>query len=399
MALLLNRKYGSRLECLYFILKFCYKKFGVNKGFTLKDIKFDEDDPYNVHSYCQQLKEKFGRKYCPYLENPLNPSKCYATQSLTSDSTKSKAVSDVGSSLEALGFMKRINKGIYITDKGGQWCETEIGTKEWESLVLEGTLTYGGTIGFLYKANQIDGDVFNYTETYLGYPQTEEMVTWEDERGKELINLSTNSKKDSNTRTRTKIVSWALSGGLVEPVVKETAGTYDLAHINYRDIVNAKDLRIKNFKKTPLFYRTVNEKRFVSNPLSYTHLHKNVESLRERGSERLRKATLHFKPRILNRRFVLVFILNRFSKKNESLNLPELVKVMNDYKEYFFIKGNDALQIMQSESDIAFITGIPFAIEDENLTPLTEIDEDVLISDAPAEIIKIANEIWEKLRR
>ena len=36
MALLLNRKYGSRLECLYYILTSCYKKYGVTKNLILK---------------------------------------------------------------------------------------------------------------------------------------------------------------------------------------------------------------------------------------------------------------------------------------------------------------------------------------------------------------------------
>ena len=104
MALLLNRKYGSRLECLYYILTSCYNKFGTSNVFSLKDLKYDDDDSKNVHQYCQQLQNILGRQCCPYLNNPLSLSKCYATQSVDSDSTKSKAVSDIGGSLEALGF-------------------------------------------------------------------------------------------------------------------------------------------------------------------------------------------------------------------------------------------------------------------------------------------------------
>ena len=40
----------------------------------------------------------------PYLVNPLNLSKCYATQSVDSDSTKSKAVSDIAVHLKLLAL-------------------------------------------------------------------------------------------------------------------------------------------------------------------------------------------------------------------------------------------------------------------------------------------------------
>ena len=109
MSLILNRKYGSRLECLYYILKSAYYKFNTNKSFSLSDLKFDNTDIYNVHQYCQLLIDVLDRKCCPFLNNPLNNSKCYATQSKISDSTKSKAVSDIGGSLEALGFNSNIS--------------------------------------------------------------------------------------------------------------------------------------------------------------------------------------------------------------------------------------------------------------------------------------------------
>ena len=117
MAKLLNRKYGSRLECLYYILTSCYKKFNTTKTFELKDLKYDEKDKENVHHYCKQLKNILEIQYCPYLINPLNLSKCYATQSVDSDSTKSKAVSDIGGSLEALGFIIRVDRRKYKVSK------------------------------------------------------------------------------------------------------------------------------------------------------------------------------------------------------------------------------------------------------------------------------------------
>ena len=112
MALLLNRKYGSRLECLYYILQANFKNYGKN-SFTMSNMKFDKDK-VNITETCQLLCTKLNRKYCPYLENALNQSFCYATQSIYSDSTKSKAISDVVRSLEALGFIESIEKNSFI---------------------------------------------------------------------------------------------------------------------------------------------------------------------------------------------------------------------------------------------------------------------------------------------
>ncbi|HJB78678.1 MAG TPA: hypothetical protein H9767_04230, partial [Candidatus Nosocomiicoccus stercorigallinarum] len=95
MAVIVNRKYGSRLECLHTILK----QIELNSksyNFTFNDLKYDSEKKYTVMDCCPLLKENLGRRYCPYLENPLDDSKCYATQSINSDTTKSKAISDVG---------------------------------------------------------------------------------------------------------------------------------------------------------------------------------------------------------------------------------------------------------------------------------------------------------------
>ena len=77
MAMLLNRKYGSRLECLYYILKSCYAKFGKSRSFKLNDLKYDDDNENNVHNYCNLLVDCVGQSCCPFLKNPLNLSKCY----------------------------------------------------------------------------------------------------------------------------------------------------------------------------------------------------------------------------------------------------------------------------------------------------------------------------------
>ena len=285
MALLLNRKYGSRLECLYYILKSVYAKFGTNEEFALKDFKYDGNDDENVHKYCQLLCTVVGRKCCPFLVNPLNSSKCYATQSVDSDSTKSKAVSDIGGSLEALGFIYRSSRNKYkITEDGERWANSDFKSELWEELARKGVLSYGVAVGFLSKIEELP-DTFTYQGLNLSYPNTTEMVEYKDDDGKVMtINLSTNSQRDSNTRTMSRLIAWCVAVGFIEPlgVVGDDS---DLAHIKYRDFLNKDELTVRRFKKTELCKHVFDSKFLVKNPLSYSRLHKNVRSLRENGGE------------------------------------------------------------------------------------------------------------------
>lgn len=399
MAMLLNRKYGSRLECLYYILQSCYAKYGINKFFSLKDLKYSEEDKFNTHNFCNLLIDCVGIKCCPYLVNPLNSSKCYATQSVISDTTKSKAVSDIGGSLEALGFIKRYKTKFKVTLLGEKWIQSDFYSNDWEDIARLGVLSYGPVIGFLFKLKNLE-DTFSYSGIYLSYPQTEESVVYTDEHGnKKIVNLSTDSQKDSNTRTLSRIIGWCVSVGLIEPCgikIEDNA----CAHLKYRDFVNSGELVVRKFKKTELYYSLFNEKQFISNPLSYTRLHKNVGSLRENGGEDLRRATLEYNRNIINRRFVFVYILNHFSKENKNLSFKLLVQKMIKYRQYFFTELSNPAQIMSTEIEIAFIAGIPFYVTDgDNICPCTIINDEVLLEDVDETILSLANKIIEEMEQ
>ena len=73
---------------------------------------------------------------------------------------------------------------------------------------------------------------------------------------------------------------------------------------------------------------------------------------------------------------------------------------MENHADYFFSSGNDAYQIMQSESEIADIAGIPFEENsDGDLEAKTTIDIDVLSEDAPDRIVKLAKMIIEEMEK
>lgn len=398
MALLLNRKYGSRLECLYYILTSCYKKFGTTETFALKDLKFDPKDDKNVHHYCKQLQNILDRQCCPYLNNPLNLSKCYATQSVDSDSTKSKAVSDIGGSLEALGFITRIDTRKYkISNDGEKWVKSDFNSKEWEDIARKGVLSYGVIIGFLNKITELSDD-FSYQGLYLSYPHTTEVVEYETaDHTKTYIQISTDSQQDSNTRTLSRLIGWCVAVGLIEPKgVRGKEST--LAHIKYQDFLNKEELTVRNFKKTSLCKTLFDNKLNIENPLSYSRLHKNAESMRENGGEDLRKVTLQYKPKILDRRFVFIYALNHYSKLNQSLDFKKLIQVMQNHSDKFFSKGNDPVSILETECEIADIAGIPFKIEQDSFFyAKTTINENILTQDAPITSIKLAKEIIKEM--
>ncbi len=400
MAILLNRKYGSRLECLYYILQSRYSKFGTTQPFRLGDLKFDDTDVHNVHHQCRLLINCVGQSCCPFLLNPLNASKCYATQSVDSDSTKSKAVSDIGGSLEALGFIAKSSAKQYrITAAGERWAQTPFDTPEWEEIARQGVLSYGVTVGFLSKLRRLP-DTFSYTGIYLGYPKTEERVTYTAAGGiTRNINLSTDSQRDSNTRTMSRIIGWCVSTGLLIPETTEGVDpTATLAHMKYRAFVNREELKVRQFTKTDRLKRFFDTAPYVANPLSYRRLHKNVGSQRENGGEDLRIETLRYLPRILNRRYVLVKALNACSVKHKRLDLTELVTVMKHTEQMFFTPGNDANTVMFSEAEIADIAGIPFDIDENSLlVPLTTVNGTVLDYEVPREVAVLTDDILQEL--
>ena len=394
MAILLNRKYGSRLECLYYILKSCYAKYDTTESFSLNNLKFDLEDVCNVHEFCKLTTDLLGIKCCPFLLNPLDSSKCYATQSVDSDSTKSKAVSDIGGSLEALGFIKRVGGRQYrITQEGAQWAQSDFFSAEWENIARKGVLSYGLVIGFLSIIRDLP-ETFSSAPIYLGYPLTEETVLYQDDHGNtHVVELSTGSERDSVTRTKSRIIGWCISVGLIEPVNNNTDSGHYLAHLKYRDFLNQRGLTTKKFKKTPLYNSVFLSKFHVANPLSYDRLHKDVRSLRENGGEVLREATMQHNEKIINRRFVFTYVLNKCSQQNKHLDFETLVEYMKQHKEHFFTPNNDAYSIMSSESQIADFAGIPFDIINDKLYPLTTINESILCENASEEIISLANKI------
>lgn len=383
MAILINRKYSSRIECLFYILQTTYQNFG-NKKFIISDVKYNPHADSNVFDYCKLLKSYLGRDFCPFLENPLNTSKCYATQSTESDSTKSKAASATVRAFEALGLVRAVDNKFQITDSGIKLCSLTFESLEWFELVQNAVLSYGPMNAFLLKAFE-KGPEFNSSSLYISYPITDDP-----------IDLSIGSTKDSNTRTVSMLVSWALTAGLIEPTNLRNTNNV-LPQLFYRELINHKSLRVRRFALTQAALTHISCGKLVENPLSYNALNKNVGSLRERNSEEIRELTLRYNHIVLNRRFALIYLLNNAYNSSTEVSLQSIHNVLLKYSNEFFLPNSNTLDIIQTEINICPLAGLMINVSPSSIKVLNPINLDILSAEAPADIIKICKEMIVKL--
>ena len=384
MAILLNRKYSSRIECLYYVLKTTLNNYEKD-GFLISDIRYDSEAKDNVINNCKLLDENLGIQYCPFLDNPLNDSKCYATQSVDSDTTKAKAASSVVRAWEALGFVNLSKGKFFITKKGEKLVDIDFDEKAWFESVRESVLSYGPILGYLWDALE-KGESFDSSKLYVSYPLTDEP-----------IELSTHSTKDSNTRTVSMLTSWCLQAGLIEPVNRPNKDGI-LPHVFYRETINAKRLTIRKYKLTQFAKDYLEENPYIENPLSYENLNKNVGSLRERNSEDIRNITQQYNHMILNRRFAIIYVLNNVDK---DICFTDLIKVFKKYYEEFFLPNSKIEDIIQSELGICSLVGLLLNYKTTkcgiNIEKITKINNDVLSFEAPTEIVKLSKQMVEEL--
>ena len=384
MAILINRKYSSRIECLLYILQTTYKNFGEN-DFIISDIKFDPSKEFNVFDFCNLKHSNFGIEYCPFLDNSLNESKCYATQSVISDTTKSKAASATVRAFEALGFVEITNANSFvISEKGKHLCSLDFASKEYFDVTQKAILSYGPINAFLLNAYQI-GPIFNSSDLYVSYPITEEP-----------IELSTSSTKDSNTRTVSMLVSWCLQAGLIEPE-KNRNKNNELPQIYYRKIINNKRLSCRKFILTDFAINYINSNPYVENPLCYEALNKNVGSLRENNSTDIRNITLQYNSIVLNRRFALIYILNYAKLHSINISFEKLHDILTQYNETFFLPNSDTWDILQSELNICPLAGLMIIVSEDKINILNNVNTEILSSNAPSDIVDLCKEIVKKI--
>ena len=397
MAILVNRNPTGRLICLHALTQTLNEKFNQNK-FSINDIKYDADSKTNITNFCDLLIKKSSTrtKVCPYLDNPISEAKCYLTQSIQLDTQKSKSASDAVNALDGLGFINRGEKDSVLTDTGRKFARCNFDSEEWLEIVRKAVLGYGPFIGLLHNIQtkkMNDSDKVSKPKISLGFPDTAEQIR--SDEGK-LIELSTGSKQDTITRTRSLLFAWATTAGFVMPSNYKKPDNVSKWHIGMKEFVERKKWHASNydfFIPPNLFDGSFK----VERPLHYSRLTKSIRSLRERGQQVTRDMSSKYDCIIKNRRFAIVYCLGKFAEVDRSMNFRKFVTLLLEHPNDFIIDENRFSEVMEKERGIAEITGIPFTVNNDNLKPLTRINLEVLQKDAPQGLISTLEEIMEKM--
>jgi len=387
MAELVNRPSVGRIECLDYLLLNLDQRFGDSQSFTLNDAKFSEDRP-NVHAHCKLLKteENLGIHYCPYFTNALSQAGCALTNSLVEDSQKQKAVSNTINALHALGLIERGASTSKITDLGKSFSGLDFQSREIAPLITEAVSQYGPLIGMLGQIYVKGHTKFSTSDISVGYPNSGDEINV----GGKIVKISVGSQDDSNVRTRSVLLAWAVAGGFIEPENWE-GKRQETPHLEFRDYLLRDKRTDKFYNITPKIEEYFSEIQVVGRPLDYEHLTKDVNALREKGQEQIRNETKKLVVKIRNRRFAVIYLLNESFKKKVDLDFPKMLEFMESYPSLFVISKKGFRKIMSQELSIAFVAGIPFTLEGTNLHPLNGVSDTELSKGVPKELLESLN--------
>jgi hypothetical protein len=389
MAYLINRNPPARAQCLHAMCQFVSKKLNKN-NFSMNEIKFNSDE-INIHEFCTLLKkdEDLGIKYCPYKSNPLSKSGCGLTNGVSEDTTKSKEVSNTVNAMHSIGLFERRNKQTRITELGITFSKTKIYSKEYFSTFREGVLKSGLMIGLLGQLYLMKSKKFQTNNLNIGYPNNSQEVI---EHDNERVLISSGSEKDSNTRTKSCLLSWGIISNFFLPEKLVNRSINDINEYIISSNRNEKNFEISNF---PYF---IFKKIFFSEkPLDYKNLTKNTGALRENNQEKVRQLTLQVEHKIQNRRLAIVLGLHDSYIKKKPLDIDLLIKKMKFYKELFVVNELTFETIIEEEINIGFACGIPFSIDQNNkLNPIVGINIKELIVNVPDRVIKVIESFFNE---
>lgn len=396
MAYLVNRNPAARFRCLHSLVKFIYANYNTDFSFSLSDCKYNSHSD-NVHNYCQLLVDSdFGIKYCPYLQNPLSDAGCNMTNGVDCDSTKSKEVSNTINALHALGFVKRTDRSVKLTNRGVEFANADFGTERMQQIIRDAVLCYGPAVGVLKQIHDMTkvGKTFNTGDIFVGYPDPEEMVMY----NRQFVIISAGSQEDSNTRTKSCIIAWLTAGGFIRPDSLKQLGESEYAHSKYEDFLNKphRGDRKYIYVSEPVFLHSTG---FITeSPLNYKNLTKMTAALRENNLAEVREATMLYEPVIQNRRLAIVYLLNKAYAANTSIKFTDMVNFLKEHSDDFILDDSRIEEVLQEEIKIAYMCGAPYDIlerdQDIYLKPRAGVNNNELTMGAPNDIVetlKLAN--------
>lgn len=387
MAYLINRNPPARIQCLHSLCKLIENKYKTNVSFRMSDIKFDSD-ALNIHSFCDLLieNEAIGIKYCRYKENPFSTSGCSLTNGVTDDTTKSKEISNTVNSLHALGYINRIGNSLTLTSSGAEFANTIFNSNEMLFIIRDAVTKYGLFVGMLFQISQLSKSEFDTSEINVGYPKANERILFNGS----MVTVSSGSEDDSNTRTKSCLLAWATTAGFIYPIPLLASINKINPHISSSDYILQTSRNLRKYKVIEIPPTLFNGKFITERPLDYKNLTKNIGALRENNQQDIRELTMKLEPKIQNRRFAILYFLNKAFLNKTNLSLTKLVNFMLLHEDFFVIERDKTYDTICEEINIAFISGIPFTIENgDELKPHTGINIDELAINAPMPLLTI----------
>jgi len=390
MSYLINRSSTARLKCLHNIMKFAVGKYKLTDIFNMSDLMYNAEEK-NIHHFCDLLTEdkSLKLKYCPYLENPLSDAGCNLTNGVLLDSTRHKEISNTINSLDALGFLERIDRNLKITQLGLLFAKTKYENTKMHEVIKKAVLNYGLCIGVLHQIKELDKQEFSTNEIYVGYPVTDETY----KQNNQNVIISSGSQPDANTRTRSCILAWLTAAGFIVP------SQFYLDNLKNNNLHNetlkynlSKTRNLHLYKVLNLPLEIFESKFTVNNPLNYDNFTKLTGALRENGQKASREITMQFENTIKNRRLAIVYLFNKAFLKKKKIDFSKLVKHLIIKPEYFVIDKTDFERVLQIELQFANNCGIPYKIH-KNLIiePIVSVNEITICKNAPDEVIEYLN--------
>jgi hypothetical protein len=381
MAQLINRTPAGRIDCLYFNIQSLFKRFGVGKSFNLNEAKFS-DTRENVHDFCLLLEtdDQLGIKYCPYLENPLSKAGCPMTNSLESDSQKSKSVGNTINALHGLGWIRRSTGGIEVTASGAIIAQNSMESPSFSSALRKSMTGYGPFVGLLAQINGINKKVVQVADLKVGYPDTAENI----QLGGRNIPIRLGSKSDTNTRTKSILIAWALAAGFLAPLDAEFS---DEPHNDFREQLNSRVRDTRSYQVTPLVGELFKHEIIVDRPLEYKQLTQDFNAWREFDQKPIREAVKVIWPKIRNRRLALISIINEADPNSGGVKFDEVLNHLKKFDELFITDPSNFKKTMQQELSICFGAGLPYDHSDGELRRLTKINNEELNLNVPDDVL------------
>lgn len=398
MSALINRVPVGRIISLHTELRYLYWK-SKEEPFTLQQMKLDPSlSKTQLDFFPLSINNsKYGRyngKYDPYLDNPLDRAGFHLTQSTERDSQKSKAASVCFDALEGLGWIERLDDGHgKITDLGHKIVQLEYIDRRFLPLAKNSVLNYGPVIGFLFEAlNKSNNGIFRRSDIVIGYVNTGETLRV----NSRSVPLSFGSQDDSITRTRSVLVAWAMTVGLIWPVDEETPTDPTVWHVEALRLIRKKTWPWSKFNILipPDFF--TNQVISVSHPLGYQWMTKSTKALRERGQAIIRAATLKMEEKVKNRRFVIVYSIALAASHSRGVDFDLLIEETKKYPNLFVVDSNSFSRVMELELKTATISGAIFSKNKEILTPLTNCDLEHISIGVPKKTLAAVEDVASK---